>query len=212
MARIGILGGTFNPPHLGHLAIARHARDELGLDRVLFMPVHTPPHKEAEEDPGPEHRLAMCRLAVAAEPGLEVSELELRRAGPSYTVDTLRELHDQRPRDELVFLLGADMARTLPSWREPREILRLAHPAVAEREGAARAEIVRVICSLGAQPDQVSFLDMPPIAVSSSLVRERAAAGETIDDLVPAAVARYIEERRLYDAPRPAPLASSGRA
>ena len=133
----------FNPPHLGHLALARAAAGQLGLARVLLTPVLVPPHKPAKWDPGAEHRLAMCRLAIDEDPGLGVCTLELERPGPSYTVDTLRSIHESNPDAELTLIVGADMARTLDSWREPREILRLARLAVAEREGSTRQRCAR---------------------------------------------------------------------
>ena len=104
--RVGILGGAFNPPHIGHLVCAQEARSQLGLDRVLLMPVHTAPHKEVADDPGPEARLALCQAASAGEDELEVSTLEIERGGPSYTVDTLRALHGSREGDELTFIVG----------------------------------------------------------------------------------------------------------
>jgi nicotinate-nucleotide adenylyltransferase len=207
VASLGILGGTFNPPHEGHLRCARQALAQLGLDRVALVPVRVPPHKDSPDDPGAEHRLAMCRLAVAGDDRLAVSELELRRAGPSYTVDTLRALREEDPGRELTFVLGADMARTLARWREPREILRLARLAVAERDGTARREIRAAVAELDAEP-RIDFLDMAPIDVSSSAVRERVAAGEPITDLVPAAVADYIAAHDLYRTGAPAALPS----
>ena len=200
MGGLGILGGTFNPPHDGHLSAARHAYDELDLGRVLFVPVHIPPHKSAEDDPGPEHRMQMCRLAIDGDHRLLVSGLEVQRAGPSYTVDTLRAIHASDPGVELTFIVGADMARTLPAWREPEQVLSLARLAVAEREGAAQREIRDVLAALSGD-ERVLFLDMAPIDVSSSMVRERVAEGEPIDDLVPAAVAEYIELHGLYVGP-----------
>jgi len=197
---LGVLGGTFNPPHEGHLRCARQALAQLGLDRVVFMPVHIPPHKDAHDDPGVEHRLAMCRLASEDDDRLAVSELELDRAGPSYTVDTLQALRDEDPARELTFILGADMARTLAQWREPGEILELARLAVAERDGTARREIRAALAELDATP-RIEFLDMAPVDVSSSMVRERVAAGERIDGLVPEAVAAYIDAHDLYRAP-----------
>jgi nicotinate-nucleotide adenylyltransferase len=134
---IGILGGTFNPPHRGHLALARHALDELGLQRLLLVPAGRSPHKPAAEDPGARRRLEMCRLIVADADGLAACPLEVQRAGPSYTVDTLRALRAAHPGARLTFVLGADIARTLPSWREPRELLALADLAVALRAGSA---------------------------------------------------------------------------
>jgi nicotinate-nucleotide adenylyltransferase len=192
---IGILGGTFNPPHRGHLALARHARTELGLDRVLLMPAHSAPHKGDEEDPGPERRLEMCRLAVDGEAGLEACALEIERRGPSYTVDTLRAIKQSDPEAELTFIVGADMARTLPAWREPRALVELAGLAIAEREDTGREEVLRAMAPLGAR---MTFLAMPMLGVSSSQVRERVKAGEPIEGLVAPAVAEYIAAHALY--------------
>jgi nicotinate-nucleotide adenylyltransferase len=196
-AAIGILGGTFNPPHRGHLALARHARAELGLDRVLLMPAYSAPHKGDEEDPGPQRRLEMCRLAVGEEPGVEACGLEIERGGPSYTVDTLRAIKQSKPEAELTFIVGADMARTLPAWREPRALVELAGLAVAEREDAGREDVLRALAPLSAE---VAFLKMPLVEISSSIVRERVHKGESIDELVEPAVAEYIAEHGLYRA------------
>jgi len=200
LARIGIFGGTFSPPHVGHLACAEAALSHLGLDRVLLMPVARPPHKEAVEDPGAEHRVAMCRLATAGDERIGVSELEVERGGPSYTVDTLRALHQATPQDEFTFVAGGDMAASLPGWREPEEVLRLAAFGVAEREGAGRTEVERAVAGLEGR-DRVVFFDMPRVDVSSSAIRRGIAAGRPVRDLVPDAVARYIDEHGLYGAP-----------
>jgi nicotinate-nucleotide adenylyltransferase len=192
---IGILGGTFNPPHRGHLALARHAQAELGLERVLLMPAHSAPHKGEEGDPGPERRLEMCRLAVGGEAGLEVCALEIERGGPSYTVDTLRAIKQGDPQADLTFIVGADMARTLPAWREPRALVGLAGLAIAEREETGREEVLRALAPLGAR---MTFLAMPMLEVSSSQVRERVKAGEPIEGLVAPAVAEYIAAHGLY--------------
>jgi nicotinate-nucleotide adenylyltransferase len=192
---IGILGGTFNPPHRGHLALARHAQAELGLERVLLMPAHSAPHKGEEGDPGPERRLEMCRLAVGGEAGLEVCALEIERGGPSYTVDTLRAIKQGDPEAELTFIVGADMARTLPAWREPRALVGLAGLAIAEREETGREEVLQALAPLGGR---MKFLAMPMLEVSSSQVRERVKAGEPIEGLVAPAVAEYIAAHALY--------------
>jgi nicotinate-nucleotide adenylyltransferase len=189
------LGGTFNPPHRGHLALARHAQAELGLERVLLMPAHSAPHKGEEGDPGPERRLEMCRLAVGGEAGLEVCALEIERGGPSYTVDTLRAIKQGDPQADLTFIVGADMARTLPAWREPRALVGLAGLAIAEREETGREEVLRALAPLGAR---MTFLAMPMLEVSSSQVRERVKAGEPIEGLVAPAVAEYIAAHALY--------------
>ena len=136
--RVGILGGTFNPPHVGHLVCAQEARDQLGLDRVVLMPVAVPPHKEADGRPRRRSvRLALARLAADGDEGVGVSSAEVDRGGASYTVDTLRELHERYPEHELTFIVGGDMAHSLPAWREPARVLELARLAVAEREGIA---------------------------------------------------------------------------
>ncbi|MDQ3631491.1 MAG: nicotinate-nucleotide adenylyltransferase [Actinomycetota bacterium] len=203
MTRVGILGGTFNPPHVAHLVCAQEARSQLALDCVVLMPVHTPPHKEAVDDPGSEVRFEMCRAAAERDSELEVSRLELDRGGPSWTVDTLRAIHANAPGDELTFIVGGDQAQGLPAWREPAAILELAVLAVAEREGIVR-EDVRVRLGDLAPPGRLAFFDMPRIDVSSSDVRRRVAAGRPIRHLVPDRVAALIAERALYRLPTPA--------
>ena len=200
-ATTGILGGTFNPPHIGHLVCAQEARFQLGLGRVVLMPVAAPPHKDVVADPGPQERLEMCRLAAEGEDWLSASDLEVARGGPSYTVDTLRALHATSPGDELTFIVGGDMAHSLPSWREPEEVLRLATLAVAQREGVGRAEVEHLLEPLGS-PGRVRFFDMPRLDISSSGVRARVAAGAPIRHLVPDAVAEHIASRGLYGGAR----------
>jgi nicotinate-nucleotide adenylyltransferase len=197
VSRVGILGGTFNPPHLGHLMCARQARGELGLDRVLIVLAAVPPHKEVPDDPGVDHRLAMCRLLGELEPWLEVCELEARRPGPSYTITTLREIDANQPGDELTLIVGADMALSLPTWHEPAAILGLASLAVAARSAISRSDVLDQV-RLVAPDARVRFLDAPALEISSSLVRRAASDGRRIHDLVPDAVADYIKERRLY--------------
>jgi nicotinate-nucleotide adenylyltransferase len=231
LGSLGVLGGTFNPPHLGHLALARHAQRQLGLERVLLVPAHTSPGKAGgghdAHDPGPEQRLQMCRLAVAdaeaalpgepstparSRPGGDgglagarvcVCAVEIERGGVSYTVDTLSALHDRHPHAQLTLIVGADVARTLGSWREPARVLELAGVAVAERPGTQRGGVLEALAELGdpsagAGRARVSFVEMPAVEISSSLVRERAARGEPIEQLVGGPVASYIAEHRLY--------------
>jgi nicotinate-nucleotide adenylyltransferase len=199
LGRIGILGGTFNPPHLGHLICGQAALEALDLERVVLMPVSVPPHKEAPEDPGGEHRLEMCRLAVAKDERLAVSRLELDRPGPSYTADTLRAIHESAPGDDLTFIVGGDMAHSLPTWREPEVVLELATLAVAERSGTRRTDIEQRLEPL-AGPDRIRFFDMPRIDISSSDVRRRVRDARAIRYLVPDEVARYIGSEGLYRA------------
>jgi len=195
--RVGILGGTFNPPHVGHLIMAQEARDQLGLDLVVLMPVALPPHKEAEADPGPEVRLALARLAADGEEGVGVSSAEVDRGGASYTVDTLGELHERYPEQELTFIVGGDMAQSLPAWRQPARVLELARLAVAEREGIGREDITARLAPLH-DGSRVTFFDMPRLDVSSSEIRRRVAEGRPVRHLVPDAIARAIADRNLY--------------
>jgi nicotinate-nucleotide adenylyltransferase len=197
MPDLGILGGTFNPPHIGHLVMVNEALDQLRLDSVTLMPVAQPPHKEADADPGAAVRLELCVLAVAHDQRVTVSDLEIERGGASYTVDTLRALHDRAPEHDLTFIVGGDMAHSLPSWREPEAILELARLAVAERDGLRREDIAQRLAPLHAG-DRVVFFDMPRIDLSSSAIRERVAEGRTIRHLVPDTVAEAIRSRRLY--------------
>jgi nicotinate-nucleotide adenylyltransferase len=198
LTAVGILGGTFNPPHLAHMVCASEARAQLRLDRVMLVPTGVPPHKPMEDEPGPMHRLEMCRLAAGEHRDwLEVSPIEVGRDGPSYTVDTLREINASDPGDELTFIVGGDMAWSLPSWREPEAILDLASVAVAERAGARREEVrARLAGMAGAH--RISYIDVPRLDISSSALRRRVREGRPIDYLVPDAVAHYIEQRRLY--------------
>ena len=198
MPRVGLLGGTFNPPHVGHLVCATQALGQLDLDRVLLVPVHEPPHKGMEIEPGVAHRVELCRLAVEGEERLGVSLADADVPGPSFTVDTLRRLNERSPGDQLTFIVGGDMAHSLPNWREPEAILELAEIAVAEREGIRRNDITDRLAGLPV--DRVRFFDMPRLDVSSSLIRSYVAAGRPIRHLVPEAVERYIADAGLYRA------------
>jgi nicotinate-nucleotide adenylyltransferase len=196
VGRIGILGGTFNPPHLGHLLLAQEAHAALGLDRVLLVPAGAPPHKAVPEDPGAERRLHMVRLAVQGDDRFGVSDLEVVRPGPSYTVATLRAIDAQAPQDELYLIVGGDTAEALPGWHRPEEILELAHLAVAER-GDRRERVEAALAGLGGAR-RVSFLDMSRVDISSSEIRRRLAAGLPVRYLVPDAVADYVAAEGLY--------------
>jgi nicotinate-nucleotide adenylyltransferase len=191
---------------LGHLAVARNAREELGLECVVLMPAGSPLHKPAAEDPGAACRLAMCRLVAETVEGLSACAMEVDRGGPSYTVDTLRAIHATHRNAELTFIVGADTASTLASWREPAELLGLARLAVASRSGADRQQVLDTVAGLvGENADarelitsRVGFLTMDTIEVSSSSVRERARRGESVQELVGPAVAAYIADHDLY--------------
>ena len=177
--------------------MAQEAHAQLALDVVVFMPVAAPPHKELADDPGPEQRLRMCELAVAGDDRLTVSRLEVDRGGASYTVDTLREIHAAAPGDDLTFIVGGDMAHSLPAWREPEAVLQLATLAVAEREGAARRDIAERLQDL-AGADRIRFFDMPRLDISSTDIRRRVRHTLPIRYLVPDDVVRAIGANGWY--------------
>jgi nicotinate-nucleotide adenylyltransferase len=197
--RVGILGGAFNPPHTGHLVCAQEALIQLELDKVVFMPVGTAPHRELHGDPGAEARLELVELAIAGDERFEVSRAEIDREGPSYTSDTLRGLREAAPDDELFLILGGDQAAALASWHEPEKVLERATVAVFERASWGRNAIVIKIGRLAGARD-VRYLDMPLIQVSSSGIRRRVHEGTPIRYLVPEKVASYIEDKALYGA------------
>jgi nicotinate-nucleotide adenylyltransferase len=195
--RLGILGGTFNPPHVGHLVCAQEAYRELQLDRVVLIPARIPPHKPVEQEPGPPHRLELCRLAVTGDDRFDVSDIELTRDGPSYTVDTLQELSDHASNTELVLIVGGDIAVGLPGWREPERVLELATLAIAKRRGTSRASVVGSLETLPGG-ERAKFFRMPRVGVSSTMIRRRVQAGQPIRYLVPDPVAEYIDRHGLY--------------
>jgi nicotinate-nucleotide adenylyltransferase len=186
--RIGVFGGSFDPVHHGHLIVADEARRALGLTEVRFVPAREQPFKEGRHRAGADDRLAMLRLAIEGVPGFVADPRECRRAGPSYTVDTLRELRSEFPEAALSLLVGADSARDFPKWREAAAIRELATLVVLTRPGAAAPTN-----DLGGK-----MLRVPAVDISATLVRDRVRAGESIRFLVPEAVARYIADRRLY--------------
>ena len=199
--RIGLFGGTFDPPHVGHLALAEWARDSLRLDRVLLVPAGLPPHKGRSRLSSVAHRVAMTRLAARDNPAFTVSTLEARRDGPSFTVDTLRALRRREPRARIFLLMGADSLEEFPGWHDPPGILALATLAVAARPGAraaeGRAAGARARARLG-RAARVVWLRNPGLELSSRAIRARVRAGRTVRYLVPEAVARYIARHRLY--------------
>lgn len=191
-----MLGGTFDPIHLGHVAAARAAIECAVLDRVLLMPSARPPHR-AGALAGAEDRLAMCRLAAAGEPRLEVSDLEMRREGPSYTSDTLAELKRGRPGDELFLILGWDAARLFHTWHEPGRVRDLSSVVVVSRPGTGTPGPEQLALA-GLDQARVVMCARPTPDISASRLRGAIAAGEPITDKVPPAVERYIAEHGLY--------------
>jgi len=191
--RIGLFGGTFDPVHLGHLRAAESAREALGLERVAFVPSAQPPHRAGPLSPA-EDRVAMCRLATSGHPSFLTWDLELRRSGPSYTVDTVAALVAERPGDDFVLIVGADTWPEMPSWREPQRLFSLVAVAVTARPGNEAQELAAPFP--GARG--VSRVLGPVLGISATAIREQVRAGRSIRFLVPDAVADYIERRRLY--------------
>jgi nicotinate-nucleotide adenylyltransferase len=188
--RVGVFGGTFDPIHLGHLAAARAAAEALALDLVVFVPAGDPYHRDEPQAKGAD-RLAMLEAAVQDDPLFRVSRVDLDRPGPTYTVDTLRDLQREFPDARLVLLLGSDALTALPTWRAPEEILTLAEVAGFARPGEA-------LLAPGMDAD-VTLLPMEPLPISATLVRGAIARGEALDALVPKSVIAVIADRRLYE-------------
>lgn len=197
--RIGVLGGAFNPPHLGHLWLAQEAHTRLGLDRVLLVPFGEPPHRVLDADPGPRERLRLAQLAVGDDDRILVSPIETNRQGPSYMADTLIQLREIEPAAELTLILGADQALKLRSWHEPEQVLEMARLAVADREGVGVDDVAAALRGLPGA-DAIESFPLPRIEVSSTLIRERVGAGLPIRYLVPDAVADRIASAGLYRA------------
>ena len=196
MTAIGVLGGAFNPPHIGHLLLAEEAVAALGLDELLLVPTGVAPHKRIEPEPGAAVRLEMARLAAAGSARLRVSALEVEREGPSFAYRTLELLADERPGAELTFVMGADAAAGLERWRRPERVTELARIAVADRPGFDRATVDQALKRLGAR--RTEPIAMPSVGISSSLIRERVGEGRPIRWMVPDPVAELIAARGLY--------------
>ncbi|HEX3509176.1 MAG TPA: nicotinate-nucleotide adenylyltransferase [Candidatus Dormibacteraeota bacterium] len=194
--RVGLLGGTFDPFHFGHLAAADAAIDCAELDRVLFMPAAQPPHRPPAIAT-PHQRIEMCRLGIEGEPRFEVSDLELKREGPSYTVDTLSQLKKEQPEDELFLILGWDAAKLFSTWHEPAKVIALATIVVVARPGGAapREEDLK---GVGLDKAKVALCLTTTPDVSASGIRKAVHDGQPITGKVPKAVERFIAEHRLY--------------
>ena len=199
--RLGILGGSFDPVHNGHLALAVAAREQANLAQVWFVPAATQPRKPDGPHAADQQRVDMLKLATDADPHFVVSTCEIDRAGPSYTVETLRDIARQRPHDALLFLMGDDALRDLPHWREPAEICRLAVPLVVARgptETIGYDALRGLVSPQRLGEIQQAEIRMSPVHVSSSELRQMVARGESIGGWVPPAVAQYIAEQGLY--------------
>lgn len=199
MRRVGVLGGSFDP-HLGHLVIAAEARWRLGLDEVRLVPARLSPHKPQGAHGTPEQRLHWLREAATGQPGLRVVDDELRRPGPSYTVDTLEAMAAHAADTHLWFIMGTDQLAALGRWHRPERILQLARVAVVPRAGMAEDAIADLIAAVA--PGRADVVAAPQIEISSTLIRQRIARGEPIAHLVPPAVARCLEAEGLVPSPR----------
>ena len=195
--RLGVLGGTFDPVHHGHLVLAERAREQLKLGKVLWLPAGDPWRKAERQVAAAKHRVEMVRRAISGSGEFELSTLEIEREGPTYTVDTLAALGDQYPGDELFFLLGQDALEDVLNWRDPERLIALATLAVAARgeERRSPAALDRLVPGLSGR---VTWIEMLRLEISATELRRRAAAGQSLRYVTPDAVATYIREQRLY--------------
>lgn len=201
--RIGVLGGTFDPVHLGHLMIAEQAHEHLNLSEVRWIPAATAPHEQLKNASDSTHRLAMVQLAISGNSNFICDDREVRRGGKSYTIDTLHELKSQFPNADLVFLMGADSLREFSKWRMPSEICKAAQVVVIARGGQPAPDLssLNEFLPLAKSTQQLGdehLLNMPQFEVSSSDIRRRVALGKSIRYMVPAAVEAYIRQHNLY--------------
>jgi nicotinate-nucleotide adenylyltransferase len=197
MMRLGILGGTFDPPHIAHLAMADQARGQLNLSRVLFVPAGQPPHKLSQVVTSVEQRVAMTQLAIAGEAGFELSRVDLDRPGPHYTADMLALMRAAYPDDELHLLIGSDSLRDLLTWRDPARVIAQARLAVMRRP-EAEPDMRALESALPGIGSRVDWVDAPWLDVSAHDIRRRVRAGLSIRHLVPHSVERYIADHALY--------------
>jgi nicotinate-nucleotide adenylyltransferase len=198
LERIGVLGGTFDPPHVGHLWLATLATDALGLDRVLFMPASQPPHKRGRRVSSAADRLLMTRLAIAADEHFELCPIEMERPGPSFTIDSVAELLRLYPGSTLYLLMAADSLAQIDTWREPDRLLAMVEWAVGPRPGNPLPARSALRSRFGRAASRIHLLPGPSLDVSASEIRRRVAAGRAIRYLVPVAVEELITERGLY--------------
>jgi nicotinate-nucleotide adenylyltransferase len=196
---VGVFGGTFDPPHLGHLAAAQEALETCGLARVLFVPSERNPLKLDNQMSPTPHRLAMTELAIHGNPDFELSRADIGGTGPSFTVDLLARLHQQFGADtDLAFISGMDVLHELHRWREPRRLLQLARLIVIERPGQHHLHPEQVDARVPGASARITIVHTPGVAISSTELRQRVAAGRSLRYMVPDSVAAYIREHRLY--------------
>ncbi|MBN1176042.1 MAG: nicotinate-nucleotide adenylyltransferase [Dehalococcoidales bacterium] len=197
--KIGVLGGTFDPIHLGHIMIAEEARQSLSLEKVILIPAGRPIFKTHRRLTPPEHRLKMVKLAAARQKYMTVYDMEIRRRGPSYTVDTLAELREQKgQQDEIYFIIGWDNLAELPKWREPERIIEMCRLAAVPRPGVPKPDLEELENRVPGIKRRTVLLEKPWTDISATDIRQRVAGGKSIDGMVPAPVAEYIKKHGLY--------------
>ncbi len=196
--RVGLFGGTFDPPHVGHLILAAEAKSQLELSRVLWTVTPDPPHKQDQPITSLEHRLAMVKLAIEDNPSFELSRVELDRPGPHYTVDTIKILAEQNPGTEIVPIIGGDSLNDLPTWHQPQEILYAAHWVGVMRRPGEKANLQELERELPGISSKVHYVDAPLLEIASREIRVRAATGKPFRYYLPASVYEYIEQHHLY--------------
>lgn len=189
---LGVFGGTFDPPHLGHLIVAESVQEQLPLEVVLFVPVFLAPHKPDGMFASPSHRLKMVQLAVNGNPRFRVSDVEVRRGGTSYTIDTLHTLRSLYPSDKFFLIIGTDNLQIFRSWKEPQEVLNASSVVVINRPGFDRSVTENEIAN------RVRFIQVPAVEISGTDIRDRIRTGRSVRYLVPDSVRAYIEENHLY--------------
>jgi len=196
--RLGIFGGTFDPPHLGHLILASEAYAALSLHRILWVLTSVPPHKLDQEITSVEDRLAMVRLALEGEPAFELSTVDMDRPGPHYTLDTIKLLSEQHPGDDMVLLIGGDSLHDLPTWHRPAELVSACAKIGVMRRAGDRIDLTGLEAQIPGLSAKVRYIDAPLLEIASHEIRERAAAGLPFRYYLLPAVYKYILEHRLY--------------
>ncbi|MFT3892845.1 MAG: nicotinate-nucleotide adenylyltransferase [Anaerolineales bacterium] len=196
--RIGLFGGTFDPPHLGHLILASEAQNQLDLTRLLWILTPDPPHKQDQVITPTTHRLEMVKLAIQDNPSFELSRVELDRPGPHYTLDTVHIIAEQNPEAEIVPIIGEDSLRDLPKWHEPKELLYACHWVGVMRRPSDEANLDVLERQLPGIRSKVHYVDAPLLEIASRDIRSRIAHGESVRYYVPKAVYEYIEDHHLY--------------
>ena len=196
--RVGLFGGTFDPPHVGHLILASEAKSQLELTRVFWTVTPDPPHKQDQLITSLEHRLAMVKLAIEDDPAFELSDVELNRPGPHYTIDTIKLLAEQNPGAEIVPILGGDSLNDLPTWHKPKELLFAAHWVGVMRRPGEETNLQELEHELPGISSKIHYVDAPLLEIASREIRNRVASGKPFRYYVPNRVYEYIEKHHLY--------------